>query len=158
MTAPHVLVIEDEDEVRDVWVDALEESGYIAVGLGSGPEALAWLVGRQPGLILLDLMMPDMDGIQFLARLRAGPRWTHIPVIIISGIGEDLLKVTGRPLAEFPGLRVTHILPKPISVLTLIKSVGRVIGPGATLEQRIPRAVDPEATAPPKRTKQAPQP
>jgi len=158
MPGLQVLVVEDEEAVRDLWVEGLEDSGYRAIGLASGAEALAWLQILAPDLILLDVKMPDMDGIQFLARLRANPAWAHIPVMILSGIGQDLLRETGRPPAEFPGLGVTDILQKPISVLTLIKSVRRVIGPGATLEQRIPRAVDPEATALPKRTKQAPQP
>jgi CheY-like chemotaxis protein len=127
-----VLVVEDEDLVRDVWVEALEESGYAALGMASGAEALQWVSALDPHLILLDVMLPDMNGVQFLARLRANPAWANIPVMIVSGVGEALLQVTDRPLAEFPGLRVAGIVQKPVDMDALIDRVRRVVGPGVT--------------------------
>ncbi len=129
---PQVLVVEDRKSVCDLWVDGLEEAGYAAVGVASGAEALTRLPALNPQLILLDIRMPDMDGIQFLARLRANPLWTHIPVMIISGIGEHLLKLIDRPLAEFPRLGVTGILQKPVQLETLIDNVRQVIGSTAS--------------------------
>lgn len=132
MPGPQVLVVEDEDLVRDIWVEVLEEAGYAALGMASGAEALQWVSVLEPHLILLDVMLPDMNGVQFLARLRANPAWAHIPVVILSGVGEALSQVTDRPLAEFPGLRVADIMQKPVDVDALIDRVRQVVGPGAT--------------------------
>src|SRR5574337_479014 len=74
MAHSQILVLEDKEFVRDVWVDGLEEAGYSVVGMASGTEALARLPKLNPQLILLDIKMPDMDGIQFLARLRTPAR------------------------------------------------------------------------------------
>ena len=137
MPTPQVLVLEDREAVRDLWTEGLEEAGYPAVGMASGTEALARLPELTPQLILLDIRMPHMDGIQFLARLRANLLWSHIPVLIISGIGDELLKLTDRPLSQFPTLSVRGILQKPVQLETLIERVRQVIGPGAPVGQRI---------------------
>lgn len=131
MPRAQVLVLEDRETVRDLWVDGLREAGYTAVGVESGTEALACLPVLQSKLILLDIRMADMDGIQFLAQLRANPLWSHIPVIIISGIGKELLRTTDRPLAELPALGVTAILQKPVDLQKIVEHARRAIGPPA---------------------------
>ncbi len=132
MPARRVLVLEDEQDVRDVWVEALEIAGYSVVGIAAGVEALQRLPDLQPELILLDMMMPEMDGFEFLARIRANPVSAHIPVLIVSALGNALLHAIDRRGAETLG--VAGILPKPVQVGTLIERVGQIIGPGGTVK------------------------
>jgi len=79
-----VLVVEDDAENRELMARTLEKSGWEVSEAGNGQEALDMLPSLEPRLILLDLMMPVMDGFGFLAALRAKPEWQHIPVIVIT--------------------------------------------------------------------------
>lgn len=80
-------MLEDEADVRDLWGEALGAAGYPALGVGSGREALACLRDRRPDLILLDMLMPGMDGFDFLVHLRMRPSLARIPVLIVSSMG-----------------------------------------------------------------------
>jgi CheY-like chemotaxis protein len=126
MSAPRILVVEDEAEVRAVWVEALEEAGYAVTAFGLGADALARMAELAPDLILLDMMMPGMDGYEFLARLRTNPGSAGIPLLIISAVGESL----SRSLEERDArtLGVAGILAKPLDLRTLLGHVERIVG------------------------------
>ncbi|HEY1012647.1 MAG TPA: response regulator, partial [Herpetosiphonaceae bacterium] len=79
-----ILVVDDSPDARDIIQTILAGQGYAAETVANGREALEWLERRQPGLIILDLMMPEVDGFEVLARLRDHPDHQHIPVIIVS--------------------------------------------------------------------------
>jgi CheY-like chemotaxis protein/anti-sigma regulatory factor (Ser/Thr protein kinase) len=79
-----VLLVEDDPETREVMARTLEKAGWTVSEAGNGQEALDMMSGLNPRLILLDLMMPVMDGFDFLAAMRARPEWRHIPVIVIT--------------------------------------------------------------------------
>jgi CheY-like chemotaxis protein len=79
-----VLLVEDDIETREVMARTLKKSGWSVSEAGNGQEALNVLASVQPRLILLDLMMPVMDGFGFLAKMRAQPEWQHIPVIVVT--------------------------------------------------------------------------
>ena len=79
-----VLLVEDNPETRELMARALEKAGWAVSEAGNGQEALDIMASLQPRLILLDLMMPVMDGFDFLAVMRARPEWKHIPVIVIT--------------------------------------------------------------------------
>jgi CheY-like chemotaxis protein len=127
MLPPRVAVLEDEDQVRAVWLEALEEAGYAVEGFGDGAALLARVRQTPPDLILLDMMMPGMDGFEFLARLRANPHSAGIPLLIISAIGESLDMSIDEDGARTLG--VAAILPKPLNLPTLIEHVERIVGP-----------------------------
>lgn len=78
-----VLAIEDDAELRQFYGTILKEEGHEVRVAGNGLEGLRSL-DWAPDLILLDLMMPVMDGYEFLRRLRASPRGAHIPVLVLS--------------------------------------------------------------------------
>jgi CheY-like chemotaxis protein len=120
-----VFVLEDEMPVRAVLVDALAGAGYRATGFADGASALAGLAATVPGLILLDMRMPRMDGFAFLAKLRANPEWQRIPVIIVSGVGEDLLAAIDARRAE--SLGIVGIFAKPFDIPTLLRYVASVV-------------------------------
>jgi signal transduction histidine kinase/DNA-binding response OmpR family regulator len=94
-----VLMVEDDIETREVMAHALEKAGWTVSEAGNGQEALDIMSGLQPKLILLDLMMPVMDGFDFLAAMRAKPEWQHIPVIVITAkdlTADDRDRLAGR--------------------------------------------------------------
>lgn len=81
-----VLVVEDEAYLCDLIADVLEADGHRARKASNGLEALARLRERTPDLILLDLMMPIMDGWEFMSALKANKAWSDLPVVIITAI------------------------------------------------------------------------
>ncbi|HJQ84696.1 MAG TPA: response regulator [Candidatus Binatia bacterium] len=82
-----LLLVEDDASVHEVLRALLESAGYDVVGATDGEEALQHLrAGADPSLILLDLMLPRMDGFQFRALQRANAAWARIPVVVYSGM------------------------------------------------------------------------
>ena len=79
-----VLLVEDDKATRDMTTRVLEKADWQVIEAGNGREALEQLARQQPQLILLDLMMPVMDGFDFLIEMRATPAWRNIPVIVIT--------------------------------------------------------------------------
>ncbi len=84
--AKDVLVVEDEPYLCDLIADVLEAEGHNTRKASNGLEALERLREQRPQIILLDLMMPVMDGWEFLATLRSHPQWDGIPVVIITAV------------------------------------------------------------------------
>jgi len=94
-----VLLVEDDTETRDVMARTLEKASWTVSEASNGQEALDIMSGLQPRLILLDLMMPVMDGFDFLTAMRARPEWQHIPVIVVTAkdlTAEDRDRLNGR--------------------------------------------------------------
>jgi CheY-like chemotaxis protein len=81
-----VLVVEDEPYLCDLVADVLEVEGHRARKASNGVDALSRVAEQKPQLILLDLMMPVMDGWEFLAVLRSNPEWKDIPIVIITAV------------------------------------------------------------------------
>jgi CheY-like chemotaxis protein len=94
-----VLLVEDDLPTREVMARTLEKSNWTVSEAGNGREALDQLAQQKPRLILLDLMMPVMDGFDFLLELRAKPEWLEIPVIVLTAkdlTDEDRRVLSGR--------------------------------------------------------------
>ena len=84
-----VLVVEDEDFLRQALQDNLESDGCTVDVASHGEEALERLRAERPALILLDLLMPKKDGFFVLEEIRKNPEWSSIPVIVLSNLGGD---------------------------------------------------------------------
>ena len=94
-----VLLVEDDAATRTLVAATLEKVGWEVLEAGNGQEALDRMSDVAPRLILLDLMMPVMDGFGFLAAMRARPEWEHIPVIVITAkdlTTEDRARLAGN--------------------------------------------------------------
>jgi CheY-like chemotaxis protein len=121
-----IVIVDDHEAVRDALLGMVEEAGYSAVAFSNAPAALARIAEQPPALVLLDMMMPEVDGADFLVRLgRLGPA-RSVPVIVVSAIGHLL---QGMRRSEVDAAGVAEVLPKPVSYTTLIDTIRRVIGP-----------------------------
>jgi Response regulators consisting of a CheY-like receiver domain and a winged-helix DNA-binding domain len=109
-----VLVVEDDPDIRVALVEIIEEHGFSVVGVGDGAAALDFLARAEelPCVILLDLMMPVMDGASFREAQRNDPRLSAIPVVVLSAY-RDVER-------HASGLDAATVLRKPPSVRELI--------------------------------------
>ena len=104
--AHSILLVEDDDFIRQEISEALEDEGYQVSTAAHGKEALAILAeGTRPSVVLLDLMMPVMNGWEFLKAFKKEDRFTGIPVVILSAfadratiIGGDAISVLRKPI------------------------------------------------------------
>ncbi len=115
-----VLVVEDDIDVRDAVADALRDAGYSVASAENGVAALDYLRSSAslPGIILLDLMMPQMDGLEFRERQRDDPRLAGIPVALLTADGHASEKA--ERLGAFAGLA------KPIRLKGLLQVVEQI--------------------------------
>jgi putative two-component system response regulator len=84
---PHILVVDDENDILLIVKTSLKDD-YDVETASNGPEALARAAERLPDLVILDMMMPEMDGIEVLERLRANAATARTPVIFLTGVSE----------------------------------------------------------------------
>jgi CheY-like chemotaxis protein len=118
-----ILLVEDEPDLRKDLAFLLADEGYRVRTAADGAEALALLEGgARPAVILLDLMMPVMDGWETRARLRTTPALSNIPVVILSGVANDE--------AEIAALAVAAYVTKPMSVSRLCEIIDRALAGG----------------------------
>jgi CheY-like chemotaxis protein len=114
-----ILLIEDDTDVREVLSLLLSDQGYDVACAEDGQEALTYLhAGLKPSIILLDLMMPGMNGYEFRDRQRREPAIASIPVIILSA--------SGNVAQRTKGLDVAVALEKPVAFEKLCKAIEQV--------------------------------
>jgi CheY-like chemotaxis protein len=118
MMEPLILVVDDDRDIRDSLIETLEDHGFRAAGAANGVEALAVLRTslERPSLILLDLMMPVMDGPEFREEQLKNPSWADIPVVVISAYSD--VEARARSLA-------VEYIRKPLAIRPLIDVVRR---------------------------------
>lgn len=110
-----ILIVEDEQSLCDLLASVLEAEGHRARKAGNGLEALHEIEEARPNLILLDMMMPVMDGWQFIARMRANDEWKTIPVVLITAV-YDMSSLESRTGAR-------AILTKPFDIELIVDAV-----------------------------------
>ncbi len=117
-----VVCVEDEPEMIDLVRLILAKEGFEVVGVSGGLDGLATIEQLQPDLVLLDLMMPDMDGWEVYRRMKANPVISNIPVIVVTAKAQSIDKVLGLQVAK-----VDDYITKPFGPAQLLKSVERVL-------------------------------
>lgn len=90
-----VLIIDDEEDIRDILKYTLEKEGYIIHTARNGEKGLEMAIKHLPQLIILDVMMPEMDGIEVCERLRANPATAHIKICFLTARNEDYSQIAG---------------------------------------------------------------
>jgi len=93
-----ILVVDDEEPIQELLRFNLEKEGYVVCIATDGEEALKHVASHQPDLIVLDLMLPGMDGLEVCRRLRANPKFQQIPIIMLTAKGEEIDTVLGLEL------------------------------------------------------------
>jgi CheY-like chemotaxis protein len=120
LVVPHVLFVDDSDEQRDLYAAMLEPVAKV-VAAARGEEALALAAGDPPDVILLDVMMPGMDGWETCRRLKANPATSRIPVIMLTSL--DGVDVPAR--ARRAGAIAVLMKPCPLERLVLTIDAAR---------------------------------
>ena len=103
MSKKKILLVDDEEDIVKMNMLRLAESNYDVISANDGKEGLRKAEKENPDLILLDVVMSKMDGLQTLLKLKNSPKTSHIPVIMLSGIGEKatLNKAMASGAADF---------------------------------------------------------
>jgi DNA-binding response OmpR family regulator len=118
-----VVCIEDELEMIDLVKLILGRKGYELVGAVGGREGLETVRELKPDLVLLDLMMPDMDGWEVYQQMKADDELKDIPVIVVTAKAQSIDKVLGLHIAK-----VDDYVTKPFGPQELLQSVEKVLG------------------------------
>ena len=126
-----ILVVDDEAAIRTFLVEGLTDAGYTVATAGNGAEALDLAREHGSDVVLLDLLMPVMDGLSFLRARQAQPDLARVPVVVLSAAGLDMLSAATR-------LRATAVLSKPLDLDVL----------SAVLEHVLRRPPRPVGTCP----------
>jgi len=121
--AKQIVYIEDEPDMIDLVRLILSRKGYEVKGAIGGRDGLDMIRSSQPDLVLLDLMMPDMDGWEVYQQIKAAEATRSIPVIVITAKAQNIDKVLGIHIAK-----VDDYISKPFNPQQLIESVEKVLG------------------------------
>ncbi|MEW5859095.1 MAG: response regulator [Cyanobacteriota bacterium] len=123
MTTKRILVIDDEEDIREVAQLSLEmAANWDVLTASSGREGLAKAEVEQLDAILLDVMMPDWDGVTTFQQLQANPATQHIPVLLLTA------KMQAADKRRFAQLGVTAAIAKPFDPMTLADQVAKSLG------------------------------
>jgi len=118
-----IICIEDEPEMIELVKLILGRKGFEVQGAVGGRSGLELIEERKPDLILLDLMMPDMDGWEVYQQIKAREDLRSIPVIVVTAKAQSIDKVLGLHIAK-----VDDYITKPFGPQELLESVNRVLG------------------------------
>ncbi len=117
-----ILIIDDEEDIRDITQLGLEMSvGWQVLTVSSGQEGLAVAAAEQPDAILLDVMMPEMDGRVTFANLQANPQTQNIPVILVTA------KIQASDQESFANLGIAGVLTKPFRPMILAEQICKIL-------------------------------
>lgn len=118
---PVILIVEDEEDLRDIIIYNLERNGYHTIGVETGELGLEQAIALKPDLVILDLMLPGMSGLNVCRAIRQGDGTKKIPIIMVSAMGEEADIVSGLELGA------DDYLPKPFSPRILLARVRSVL-------------------------------
>jgi DNA-binding response OmpR family regulator len=118
-----VVCIEDEPEMIDLVRLILGRKGFEVIGADGGVEGLETVRREKPDLVLLDLMMPDMDGWEVYQQIKADEELRTIPVVVVTAKAQSIDKVLGLHIAK-----VDDYITKPFGPQELLESVEKILG------------------------------
>ncbi len=115
-----ILVVDDDDDFREALCEVLGEAGYPVEQAANGELALRRIAAEVPGVVLLDLKMPVLDGWGVVERMRKDPATAHIPILILSAYGYEW---------ESELLGAQGFIPKSVGMEEILDRIRRVAGP-----------------------------
>jgi len=121
MSGKSILVVEDEEDILDLVSYNLKQAGFSTVAVGSGEEALEVASEGAPSLVLLDLMLPGMDGLEVCRLLKGSAETKHIPVLMLTARTEEVDRIVGLELGA------DDYLTKPFSPRELVLRVRAIL-------------------------------
>jgi len=121
--AKRVVCIEDEPEMIDLVRLILGRKGFEVIGANGGVEGLEAVRREKPDLVLLDLMMPDMDGWEVYQQIKADETLRHIPIVVVTAKAQSIDKVLGLHIAK-----VDDYITKPFGPQELLESIAKILG------------------------------
>jgi two-component system phosphate regulon response regulator PhoB len=121
MARESVLIIEDEEDIQELVNYSLSKEGYLTTAVTSGEEGLRSAKSKQPNLIVLDLMLPGMDGLEICRMLKHDPKTQHIPIVMLTAKGEESDVVTGLELGA------EDYITKPFSPKVLVARIRTIL-------------------------------
>jgi len=127
-----ILIVDDTESSRDLLSKLLRKQGYQTVCAGDGLEALAAVEEHRPALILLDIMMPVMDGVEFLRTLRQDPQRGGLPVIAVTACSDNATLERMAQLGVFD-----YMVKSRFSITVLLERVRQALS-GGLEQQRAP--------------------
>ncbi len=104
---PTIIVVDDTALAREAVAKLLEYEGFTVLRAEHGRDAWALMYDHTPDLVLLDLMMPEMDGVTLLRMIRRSERWSELPVIVLTGVTDDQFLIT-----RARELKIQDLVPK----------------------------------------------
>jgi len=121
MTKPKILIVEDDPDIQELLHFNLEKAGYQTFRAENGEEGLLLARKQTPDLIILDLLLPEMDGLEVCRRIRRDPTLQHLPIIMVTAKGEEMDRVVGLELGA------DDYVVKPFSIRELILRIQKVL-------------------------------
>jgi diguanylate cyclase len=121
-----VLIVDDERQNRQLLEIMLEPEGFVVLTAASGADALALVAREPPDIILLDVMMPGLDGYQVVAALRGTAASRHIPVILLTGLDDHQARTLGRQAGA------NDFLSRPVDRAELCTRLRMLMDPAVT--------------------------
>lgn len=122
--AKKILLVDDDMYIRDLYAEVLKDEGYDVLIASDGEEAISVASANTPDLILLDIMLPKIDGIQVLSKLKADAKLKTVPVIMLTNFGQEDLVKQAVNIGSAEYLLKYNITPGEI-----IKKVGLILNP-----------------------------
>ena len=116
-----IYCVDDDSTIRDIEVYTLEQTGFKACGFADGKALFSALEREIPKLIVLDIMLPETDGIEILIRLRSDAKYKDIPVIMATAKGTEMDKISGLNLGA------DDYLVKPFGVMEMVARINAVL-------------------------------
>jgi Response regulators consisting of a CheY-like receiver domain and a winged-helix DNA-binding domain len=116
-----IACVEDEESIREIEIYTLKSAGFEAEGYADGAAFFTSLQDHRPELVLLDVMLPDMDGLEILKRLKKDPETRNIPVVMASAKGNEFDKIKGLDLGA------DDYLAKPFGMMEMVSRIKAVL-------------------------------
>ena len=124
----NILVVEDDKNIREIEMFALKNSGYAVEEFENAKSFFSRSAEKVPDLVLLDIMLPDMDGLEIVKKLRSRPDTVRVPIILVTAKTTELDKVKGLDIGA------DDYLTKPFGVMELISRVKALLGRSRALQ------------------------